>query len=503
MKIIKKDRKNNGFPLIKRKKILFVASESAPFAKAGGLGDVINSLSLALKELGEDVRVMIPRYGIIDLKKYKLKTEVQRLKVPTDQPGENPFLICNVKKYSGKEAVTTYFLENEEYYEKRANVYGYGDDHIRWILLCRGVLEFLKFSLWKPDIIISSDWQTGILSNYLNTTYKEDPVLSKISTIFTIHNLQYQGMCDFRFIQETERDSGKEAIPDFFNPRLAKLNWILRGILYNDAIITVSPTYAKEILTLENGEGLNKIFTEKQDKIFGILNGINNENNNPLKSKDIPVNYAIKNVDKRKENKILLQKRFGLPEDENIFLMGIVSRFTEQKGLDLIEKIMPFLFKNISAQIIFIGDGEPRYKEMIKKAEEENPDCVRSFFEFSHSLPYFVFSGADVLLMPSKFEPCGITQMEAMRFGCIPIVRKTGGLTDTVKNFNSDKEIGDGFVFENYDYNNLFSTIIRAETIFRFKKEWKEMIKRAMKEDFSWKKSAKEYISVFNNIKKD
>ena len=502
MKIVKKDRKNNGSFLGKRKKILFVASESAPFAKAGGLGDVINSLSLSLKELGEDARVMIPRYGIIDLKKYKLKTEVQRLKVPTDQPGENPFLVCNVKKYSGKEAVTTYFLENEEYYEKRANVYGYSDDHIRWILLCKGVLEFLKVSLWKPDIIVISDWQTGILPNYLKTIYKEDPVLSKILTLFTIHNLQYQGMCDFRFVQETERDSGKELIPDFFNPRLTKLNWMLRGILYSDAIVTVSPTYSREILTLENGEGLSKIFIEKQDKIFGILNGINNDNNNPSKSKHIPVNYTIKTIDKKKENKILLQKKFGLPENPNAFLMGIVSRFTEQKGLDLIEKIMPFLFKNISAQIIFIGDGEPRYKEMIKKAEEENPDCVKSFFEFSCSLPYFVFGGADVLLMPSKFEPCGITQMEAMRFGCIPIARKTGGLADTIITLDLEKEEGDGFLFEEYDFNSLFTAIVKAETIFRFKKEWKEMVKRAMKKDFSWKKSAKEYINIFDNIKK-
>ncbi len=483
-----------------KKKILFVSSESAPFAKAGGLGDVVNSLSSALKDLGEDVRVIIPKYGII--KGYKLKTEMRGIKVPTDQLGGG-YLICNIKRYSGKEAVPTYFLENMEYYEKRANVYGYSDDHIRWALLCRGVIEFLKKSSWFPDIIVCSDWQTGMLPNYLKTKYKEEKIFSKLSIIFTIHNLQYQGMCDFRFVQESERDSGAEAIPDLFNPRLAKLNWILRGVLYSDAIVTVSPTYSKEIVTSEYGEGLEKIFQEKQGKLHGILNGINGDNNNPLKSKNVPFNYGIRGIDKRRKNKALLQKKFGLPENPNAFLMTMVSRLSEQKGFDLIEKIIKPLCMNTSSQIIFIGDGEPRYKEMIKSFQEECPNCIASFLEFSPSLPYFAFSGADALLMPSKFEPCGITQMEAMRFGSVPIARKTGGLADTISDFFEDKEKGDGFLFEEYSPESLFTVIIKAYSIFQFKKDWKEIMKRAMKKDFSWKVSANRYLELFKNIKKN
>jgi len=486
----------------KKLKILFVASESAPFAKAGGLGDVIYSLSLALKKLGQDVRIMMPRYGTIDLKKNKMKMELKSLKVPTDQPGGYPYLICNVKKNRGRNgaSIPTYFLENMEYYEKRANVYGYSDDHIRWILLCRGVLEFLKVSNWKPNIIVASDWQTGLIPNYLKTVYDKDSILSKIGTIFAIHNLQYQGMCDFKFVQETERDSGKEPIPDFFNPRLAKLNWMLRGAIYSDIVTTVSPTYSREILTPEYGEGLNKIFAEHREKIFGILNGIDYEENNPEKSIHVPVKYNIKNLDGKKENKILLQKKFGFSQDDSVFLIGMVSRLTEQKGFDLLEKMIGPLLKNLSIQFIFLGDGESRYKEMIKNASEKFPEKIKYLFEFDPNLPHLIFSGADALLMPSKFEPCGITQIQAMRYGCVPIVRKTGGLADTVEDFNPQKKEGTGFVFQDYDPMDLFIAIVRAYNCFNFRNEWKQLVKRVLKKDFSWKKSAKEYLTLFHQL---
>ncbi len=484
-------------PRSKKLKILMVATEAAPFAKAGGLGDVVHSLSLALKDLGQDARVMIPYYGTISRDEYKVSDEIKKLKVPTDQPGNDPFLICAVKKYIGRKAAPTYFLENMEYYEKRANVYGYGDDHIRWILLCRGVLEFLKKSSWKPDIIMTSDWQTGLIPNYLKTRYDKDPVLSKISTVFAIHNLQYQGMCDFRFMPEIERDSGKEAIPDFFNPRLAKLNWLLRGILYSDVITTVSPNYAKEILTPELGEGLHKIFQEKRDLIYGILNGINQEHNSPELSSFIPFYYTSKNISGKKENKRFLQEKFGLPQDPNAFLMCMVTRFTEQKGFDLLEKACEPIFKNLPVQMIVVGDGESRYKELIKSLSDNHPEKIKYSFEFDPDIPHLILSGSDALLMPSKFEPCGITQMQAMRYGCIPIVRKTGGLASTVEDFEPKKNKGDGFVFEEYDSMALYASIVRASTVFGLKSFWNQIMKRAMKKDFSWENSAKEYLIAF------
>jgi len=485
----------------KKLKILFVASEAAPFAKAGGLGDIMFSLPLTLRKLGQDARVMIPRYGGIDSKKYKLKTIIKGLKVPTDQPSSTPqYLICNVKQYNSENVTPTYFLENREYYEKRANVYGYSDDHIRWILLCRGVIEFIKQYNWKPDIIVASDWQTSLIPNYLKTTYKDDQTLSKIRVILAIHNLKYQGMRDFKFSQETQRDSGTESIPDFFNPRLGELNWLLRGIIYSDTIVTVSPTYAKEVLTLKYGEGLNTILSENQGKIYGILNGINPAKYDPAKNQNIPSCYTINTLGKKKNNKLFLQKKFGLPQDPNIFLIGFVSRLTEQKGLDLIEKIMKPILENLSVQMIFVGNGETRYKEILKKAKESYPKKIAYHLEFDTFLPHLVFSGTDALLMPSKFEPCGISQMQAMRYGCVPIARKTGGLADTIENFDPRKNTGNGFLFAKYDSSALLLTIVRAHTCFQFKKHWLGLVKRTMKKDFSWKKSAKNYLNLFHHI---
>ena len=485
----------------KKLKILFVASEALPFAKAGGLGDVMFSLPLALRKLGQDARVMIPRYRGIDSKKYKLKTVINGLKVPTDQPAPTPqYLICNVKQYKSKKTAPTYFLENMEYYEKRANVYGYADDHIRWALLSRGVIEFLKVSTWKPDIIIASDWQTALIPNYLKTIYKNNQSLSKIRVVLAIHNLRYQGMRDFKFSQETKRDSGTESIPDFFNPRLGDLNWLLRGIIYSDAIVVVSPTYAKEILTPKYGEGLDKILSENQGKIYGILNGFNPADYNPEKDQNIPFNYNIKTISKKKNNKLFLQKKFGLKQDPNIFLIGIVSRLTEQKGLNLLEKIIQPVLSNLSIQIISVGDGENRYKEMFKKAKESYPDKVAYHLEFNTSLPHLVFSGADALLMPSKFEPCGISQMQAMRYGCLPIARKTGGLTDTIEDISPSENKGNGFLFEKYDPTALLFAIAKAHAYFQIKRVWISSMKRAMKKDFSWTKPSKNYISLFYDI---
>jgi len=482
----------------KKLKILFVASEAAPFAQAGGLGGVMYSLPLALRKLKQDVRLMMPRYGTIDPSHYKLKMEEKSLKVPTDQSGSYPYLICNVKKTNKRNSVPTYFLENMEYYEKRANVYGYSDDHIRWALLCRGVLEFIKVSSWKPDIIVSSDWQTGLLPNYIKTKYRDDPYISKIITFFSIHNLRYQGMCDFRFTQETERDSGQEEIPDFFNPRLAKINWMLRGIMYSDFIATVSPNYTKEILTPEFGEGLNKVLSEKRGKIFGILNGIDYEKYNPEKKSHIPYPYNLKNINEKKKNKLALQKRFGLNQNENYFLIAMVSRLTEQKGFDLLKEIIDPLFKNLPLQLICLGEGESRYKEMLQKASNNFPKKICCSYEFNLEIHHLTLAGADAFLMPSKFEPCGTAQMQAMRYGCIPIARRTGGLVDTIEEFFPCKNKGDGFFFKDYSPQSLLIAITQAFTSFKFKPKWKKMVKRAMKKDFSWDKSAKEYINLFN-----
>ncbi|MBD3208487.1 MAG: glycosyltransferase, partial [Candidatus Nealsonbacteria bacterium] len=295
----------------------------------------------------------------------------------------------------------------------------------------------------------------------------------------------------------------REPVPDFFNPRLGQLNWALRGIMYSNAIVVVSPTYAKEILTPEYGEGLDKMLSEKRHKITGILNGISYKKYNPKICEQLSLNYSIRTTHRRKKNKVKLQDRFGLPKNQDIFLAGIVSRFSPQKGFDLIEDIMDPLFKNVPMQLVVIGDGEARYKEMLQETQKKFPKKVSAIFGFDVELPHLIFGGADAVLVPSKFEPCGVVQMQAMRFGCIPIARRTGGLADTIKDFDPSESKGTGFLFQEYDPWSLLTKIVKAHTCFGFKSEWKDLVIRAMREDFSWEKSARKYLKVFKKVLKE
>jgi starch synthase len=483
----------------KNLKILFVASEAAPFVKVGGLGEVMNSLPKSLRKLGHDARVLIPKYATIDTEKYVLETEVRDIKVESGDKDPYGILVSNVLKYVNKDdGGINYFLENMEYYEKRANVYGYSDDTIRWILLSKATLEFVKKSEWKPDIIVASDWQTGFIPNLVHTDYKEDPILSKIPVVFSIHNLKYQGMFDPRFVSEMEHDSGQAPILDFFDPKATKLSGMRRGIMYADVINTVSPTYAREILTEEFGEGLDKLLNERKSRLFGILNGINMDSLDPETDKDLIANYSAKSLSKRLENQRALQKQFGLKATEgDVFVVAMVSRIDGQKGFDLVTQMLTPLMENIDFQFIIVGEGDTGFRMFFEELKAKYPDRVGTHFAFDARLPRMIFGGADAVLIPSRFEPCGLVQMEAMRYGCVPIVRKVGGLADSVDDFTPEKEEGTGFVFEKYDPFSLTIALIRASELYRQKKEWEKLMKRAMEKDFSWEKSAGEYIKLF------
>ena len=493
----------------KRKKILFVAPEAAPFVKAGGLGEVVYALPRALEDLGYDVRVMIPLYAGVNKEKFQLKMEYQGFEVPTGSKGDNPnepgTLICNVKKYIPSKndtnhiPVTAYFLENQEYYEKRSNVYGYGDDVVRWNLLCRGTLEYLRLTNdWLPDVIVSNDWQTGFLPNYLKTVYKDDVRLSKIATVFVIHNLYYQGMFDHRYVSELDYDDGQSAIPSFFDSRIYNINGMRRGIMYSDRINTVSPTYAREIMTKDYGELLDDLLQEKRAHVSGVLNGIDYKSLNPETDTNLIANYSLKNLDEREKNKLELQARFNLPQDKDIPLFCIASRFVEQKGFDLFFSILEPIIKELKIQLVILGSGDAKYMGYFNELVEKFPNQVGAHLSFDTTLPRLIFGGADIILIPSKFEPCGLSQIEAMRYGVIPIVRKTGGLADSVIDFNPTTGKGTGFVFEHFDSLSLALTIARALENYKNKLLWKKIQKQAMQQDFSWNKSAKEYSKIIN-----
>ncbi|OGM99529.1 MAG: hypothetical protein A2817_02390 [Candidatus Yanofskybacteria bacterium RIFCSPHIGHO2_01_FULL_39_8b] len=483
-------------------KILFVASEAAPFVKIGGLGEVMHSLPKALRKLGHDARVLVPKYATIDTAKYPLETELNNITVESGDKDPYGILVSNVLKYTSEDGGINYFLENMEYYEKRANVYGYSDDTVRWILLSKATLEFVKKSEWKPDLIVASDWQTGFIPNLVHADYKDDPVLSKIPVIFSIHNLKFQGMFDPRFVSEMDFDAGQAPVTDFFDERTKKLNGMRRGIMFADVINTVSPTYAREILTEEFGEGLDKLLNERKGMLFGILNGINTESLNPETDKDLAVNYSVKSLNKRLENQMALQKQFGLPATKgDVFVVGMVGRLDGQKGLDLVTQMLGPLMENINFQFVIIGEGDAGFRTYFEELKTKYPDRIGTHFSFDQRLPRMIFGGADAVLIPSKYEPSGLVQMEAMRYGCIPIVRKVGGLADSVDDFKPESPSADGegtgFVFEKYDPFSLTIAVIRASELYRQKKEWEKLMKRAMVKDFSWEKSAQEYVKLF------
>lgn len=495
-------------------KILFVTSEEAPFAKVGGLGEVIFSLPRALNRLGHDARVMMPLYGTVDLEKFKLSYIHKDLQVPTSSESDTKNLVCNVRRYKpkdlSKDPVMTYFLENREYYELRSNVYGYTDDRIRFALLSRGCLEFLNTSSeWLPDVIVCADWMTGYLLNYFKLEYKDSKKLRGIATVLSIHNLQGQGTeKPQRFISEMQRDDGHGPIPDFFDDRLKNINAMKRGIMYADVVNTVSSTYAKEITTEEYGEGLEDLLSEKREKLYGILNGIDYETNNPATDKCVSAKFTTHNLEDREENKAVLQKRMGLPQKKDAFVMGIVSRITRQKGFNLLQPIIEPFLKITGSQLIVVGTGDPEIMDFFIALEKKFPEQVVAFMQFDAELPHLIYSGCDVLLIPSKFEPSGLTQMEAMRFGAIPIARKTGGLADTIDDFDPSKgNVGTGFLFENMDAQELLIALTRAYTNWQHRTDWKKLQKRAMEKDFSWDHSAKEYAILFqkaiNGLKND
>ena len=487
-------------PLIKRPpRVLFVTTEAAPFAKVGGLGEVLRALPKAMRELDCDARVFIPKYAVVDTKEFPAKLVIERLRVASRDEDPQGLLISNVLEHTGRDKSVTYFLENMECFEKRANVYGYIDDTMRFVLLSRGAIEFVKRSKWKPDFIIASDWMTGFVPNLMKTEYKDDPDLAGIGVIFGIHNLRNQGTFDAAFVSEMDADYGRKPVPPFFSD-MKYLNGMRRGILYADKIVTVSPTYAQEILSPEYGEKLEGVLQERRGDLTGILNGIDIERFDPATDPLVTVHYNTHHAAARKKNKAVLQQRFGLARDDEVMIIGYNGRLDEQKGLSLVEEAMRSLLDNLSFQFVALGDGALEYKKFFKKLEEDYPGRVGTFLEYDEKLPRTIYAGADAILMPSRFEPAGLVQLEAMRYGAIPIVRKTGGLADTVIDFDPHHGKGTGFVFEKFDPQALMITMVRAHEAYRNRREWARLVERAMAQDFSWKNSARKYIALCNRL---
>ncbi len=473
-------------------KILFVASECVPFAKSGGLADVIGSLPKALQELGIEVRVIIPKYKHISEKYKEMMKPKAKLNVKLGWRNQ----YCGLEElvYQG---IHYYFIDNE-YYFKRDSLYGYYDEGERYIYFSRAVLAALPYLDYRPDIIHVHDWQGAIILLLLKAYYGSEFFYQGIKTILTIHNLRYQGIFPNTILGDLLDLSDDYLTVDKleFNH---SVNLLKGGIVYADAITTVSPTYAQEIKESFYGEKLDGLLRTHAKKISGIINGIDYEEYNPENDPLIYANYNASKLEEKTANKIALQKQLGLREEANLPMIGIVSRLVGQKGLDLVECVIDDILSR-KLQLVVLGTGEAKYEKMFLEIAKDNRDMVSTNIRFDNTLAHRIYAGADYLLMPSLFEPCGLAQLIALRYGTLPIVRETGGLRDTVLSFNEYTGEGNGFTFFNYNAHDMLYTIDRALSYYEKEPYWDNLRQKALNSDNSWSKSAKEYSRLYSSL---
>jgi starch synthase len=472
-------------------KVLYLSAEVVPFAKTGGLADVAGSLPKAIHALGNDIRVAMPRYGRIDVAKFGLKEAVPAFPVPMDKQLEE----ASVLEGALAPDIPVYFIENSKYYD-RDGIYMYPDDAERFVFFCRSSLEMLKRLDWCPDIIHCNDWHTAIIPNWLKTIYKDDSFFERTATVYTIHNLAYQGIFGYRVLEI----AGIAEYGFMYHPEMADLtevvDFMARGIFFADVINTVSEKYAQEILTPEFGEKLDPLLRDRRDRLFGILNGIDYETMNPATDKYIAQRFDVNSLDKRVVNKLALQREAKLQENAALPLIGVISRLTDQKGFDILGDVVDHLL-NLDLQFVLLGTGDPHYHEMFSRIAQTYPGKAAVFLTFNAELAQKIYAGTDMFLMPSRFEPCGLGQMIAMRYGSVPIVRATGGLADTVKDFDPRSSEGNGFSFAAYDRWALFATVVRALENYKYRDTWRKLQVRGMTADFSWNASARKYVDLY------
>jgi starch synthase len=476
-------------------KILVLSAEVVPFAKTGGLADVAGALPKALRALGHDVRVAMPRYGRIDPQRFGLREALGPFPVPMDSNSADARLFEGAIG-AGAEGVPVYLVDNAHYFE-RDGIYMYEDDADRFIFFCRAALEALPLLGWQPDVIHCHDWHTAIVPNWLKTVYKRDPFYANIACVYTIHNLAYQGVFGHRVLEIAGVDEyGFIAHPDL--PHLNDVvDFMARGIYYADIINTVSETYAQEILTPDLGEGLDPMLRDRRDRLYGVLNGIDAASNNPAADPYIAAHFDATNLEGKVACKLDLQREADLPPDRGAPLIGIISRLADQKGFDLIDAIVEPLLRHTSAQLVVLGTGDQRYHDRFNQVRARYPHQAAVFLTFNASLAQKIYAGSDMFLMPSRFEPCGLGQMIALRYGSIPIVRATGGLADTVQDFDPTTGAGNGFTFRPYDSMALYTTLVRALENYRYRGTWQQLTLRAMGADHSWAASARKYVDLY------
>ena len=475
-------------------KILFTASECVPFVKTGGLADVVGALAPVLAKKGHDVRVILPLYTAIAQKwqeqmEYLLDFEVQL-------GWRRQY--CGVQTLK-KDGVTYYFLDNK-YYFGRPYIYGLGgDEYERYGFFCRACLNILPMIDFAPDVLHAHDWQSGMIPALLKIQYAHLPFYKDIRTMYTIHNLQYQGVFGIKEVQDVLGLGDSLWTSDKLEC-YGCANFMKAALVYADAITTVSPSYSEEITTAYYGERLDGLIRARHESVFGVLNGIDIDEYNPETDPLILKNYTVDTLEDKVQNKIKLQEALGLEVNPDVPLIAMVGRLSNQKGLDLVDHVLGDIMAE-NVQMVVLGMGEARYTNLFSWAEQQYRGKMAARFAMDHELAHRLYASADFFLMPSLFEPCGLSQLISLRYGTVPIVRETGGLRDTVLSYNEYTQEGNGFTFLNYNAHDMLNVIKRALSFYAEKKDVIKMLQtRGMNGDYSWTHSADEYVKLYTKL---
>ena len=478
------------------KKLLFIGAEAMPFAATGGLGDVMGSLPAAIKEAGGDdvdVRVVMPLYGAVSSVWREKMTKLVECEISLSWR----------KQYCGiysivKDGVTYYFIDNE-YYFRRPTLYGSFDDGERFAFFCKAAIELPRTVGFYPDVIHAHDWQAALSLVYINQDYRSVPGYENTKTVFTIHNIEYQGKYDFSILNDVFdlKEETRQIVE--YN---GCINLMKGAIVSANTVSTVSPRYAEEIQSAEYAHGLENILRENSYKLCGILNGIDYVYYNPSEDNVIPQCYTWRSQNKKYENKTALQREVSLPERTDVPMISVISRLAAHKGLDIVSKMIYNLIRENDVQFVLLGKGEPAYERFFSELEAAFPDKVRALITYDRDLSKRIYAASDIFMMPSKSEPCGLSQMIASRYGAIPVVRETGGLYDSIKGYweKDGKMLGNGFTFANYSASELEERTNAAIALWNDQEKRKTFVGQIMRTDFSWKNSAKQYLEMYNPL---
>jgi starch synthase len=481
-------------------KIAFASSEVMPFAKTGGLADVSGSLPKELANFGNEVKVFMPKYYQVNEHEYGhvYDSLIGELKITTNGFEHSVHVFYGKLPNSN---VDVYFVHYPNYFHREKIYTENWDEDERFILFSKAVIQILQKLAWAPDILHVNDWQTALIPVFLKEIYSWDKLFINTKTVLTIHNIGYQGRFSIDSYKKAELP---EHLCNIHSPIVHEgdSNFLMAGILYADTINTVSDTYAKELLTPEFSYGMDKYLWKRHTDFFGILNGVDYSVWNPETDNLIEYNYSINDLSGKHKNKQYLIEKMGLTFNSEIPLIGIISRLVSQKGLDIIEEVLEELI-NLNVQYIVLGSGDPRYEEMFQNTSNKHPNKFGVYFGYNEELAHEIEAGADIFLMPSHYEPCGLNQIYSLKYGTVPVVRKTGGLADTVQDWNEynayGEDIGTGFSFYEHSGKVLLETLNRAINDFYNKPVWNKIQRNGMSKDYSWKHSAEEYIKLYEN----